>query len=211
MAEADALRVVVADDHPVVAEGLRRLFSTVPALEVVATVASVDAVLAVLRQAPIVDVVILDVDFPGVAGADTIRAISALGPAVVLFTHQGPSDYVASMIHAGARGFVSKSDRVDELIDALEAVRAGGEWLSSEVRAAVSRVRAAPPHTSLTEREHAVFVLLARGCTPKEIGYELDISSSTVYAHVERVRAKLGVATAADVERYAARWGLGGR
>lgn len=209
MAEDErAIRVVIADDHPIVAEGLRRFFVAVEGVTVVATAASVDSLVAKLTDEVGVDLVVLDVDFPGMAGGATVRAIRERGPQVLIFTHQAPDELVASMVLAGARGFVSKSDPVDELVAAMRAVHAGGEWTSEPLRALVKSASSTPPHERLTERELAVFALLARGRSPKEIGFELALSPSTVYAHVERVRSKLGVASAIDVERYAARWGI---
>lgn len=204
----DPIRVLVADDHPIVAEGLRRFFASVDEIEVLATVSSVDALVVALTHTPRVDVVVLDVDFPGMAGADTVRAIRGHGPEVVLFTHQTADDLVATMIRAGARGYVSKSVPVDALVDAIAAARAGRDHLPDDLRVLVDRASASPPHAQLTGRELSVFSLLAKGRTAKEIGFELDLAPSTVYAHVERVKAKLGVQTAVELERYAARWGI---
>lgn len=210
MADARPLvRLLVADDHPIVAEGLRRYLTPEEGLEVVATLGTVDALLASLASAPPVDVVVLDVQIPGMEAGDTVRAVRAAGPAVVLFTHQRPDDYVARMVAAGAAGFVSKSDPVTDLVRAIDAVHQGGTFLPSELRARAAQVTdSAPPHAALTERERTVFVLLAAGHTPKEIGFELQLSGSTVYSHVEKIRQKLNAANLAEIQRYAERWGF---
>lgn len=203
------IRVLVADDHPIVAEGVRRYLAPHTEIEVVGTLGTVDALLVALRHTPRVHVVVLDVQIPGMEGAGTVREVRGRGPQVVLFTHQVPDDYVARMIRAGARGYVSKSDSVTDLLDAILAVCADREWISDSLRALASRVGdLSAPHESLSERERVVFELLVDGKIPKEIGFELSLAPSTVYAHVEKVKGKLGAATLMDVVRYAERWGL---
>ena len=203
------IRLLVADDHPIVAEGLRRYLSPAEGLEVVGTLASIDELMRHLEEHAPVDVVVLDVQIPGIEAGDTVRAIRALGPRVVIFSHQRPDDYVARMVAAGAAAFVSKSDPVTDLVRAVQAVHAGRTFLSEELKALATAVTdSAPPHAALTERERTVFVLLAQGSTPKEIGFELGLSGSTVYSHVEKIRSKLGATNLAEVQRYAERWGF---
>lgn len=203
------VRLLVADDHPIVAEGLRRYLSPEEGLEVVGTLGSVDELMRTLAADLRVDVVVLDVQIPGMEAGDTVRAIRARGPAVVIFSHQRPDDYVARMVAAGAAGFVSKSDPVTDLVRAVQAVHAGRSFLTDELRAAAAAVTdSAPPHAALTEREREVFILLAQGSTPKEIGFDLALSGSTVYSHVEKIRHKLGASSLAEIQRYAERWGF---
>ena len=208
---APLVRLLVADDHPIVAEGLRRYLSPEEGLEVVGTLGTIDALLARLREpgATPIDVVVLDVQIPGMQAGDTVREVLACGPAVVLFTHQRPDDYVARMVAAGAAGFVSKSDPVTDLVRAVQAVHQGRRFLPEALRDLAADITdSAPPHAALTEREHTVFVLLARGSTPKEIGFDLGLSGSTVYSHIEKIRQKLGASNLAEVQRYGERWGF---
>jgi DNA-binding NarL/FixJ family response regulator len=205
------VRLLVADDHPIVAEGLRRYLSPAEGLDVVATLGTIDALLAVLHDpgAAPVDVVVLDVQIPGMQAGDTVRAVRERGPGVVLFTHRRLDDYVARMVAAGASGFVSKSAPVTDLVRAVQAVHQGRSFLPAALRELAAQITdTTPPHAALTEREHTVFVLLARGATPKEIGFDLGLSGSTVYSHVEKIRLKLGAANLAGIQRYGERWGF---
>lgn len=207
MPDTPRIRVVVADDHPIVIEGVRRYLESEPLLEVVACTSSVDALMRTLSAKKHVDLVVLDVQMPGMRGAPTIEALRAQGPNVVLFTHQAPDDYVAHMIRAGVAGYVSKAAPVDDLMKAIFAVHGGGRWVHDELAALVDRLSKNPPAIELlTEREREVFDLLALGKTPKEIGSDLELAPSTVYAHIERVRHKLGAASQLDIVRYADRW-----
>ncbi|MEZ4329351.1 MAG: response regulator transcription factor [Polyangiales bacterium] len=211
MSETALVRLLVADDHPIVAEGLRRYLAPAEGLRVVDTLGTIGELLARLSDpaAEPIDVVVLDVQIPGMEAGDTVRAIRRAGPHVVLFTHQRPDDYVARMVAAGAEGYVSKSDPVTDLVRAVQAVQAGRSFLSEELRALAARITdSAPPHAALTEREHTVFILLARGATPKEVGFDLGLSGSTVYSHIEKIRQKLGATNLADIQRYGERWGF---
>ena len=204
-----AIRVVVADDHPVITEGLRRFFTPSDGVEIVATVSTIDALRVALDIEARVDVIVLDVEIPGLDGIETVRDLRARCPRIVLFTHQEPNDYVTRLVQAGATGYVSKSAPVTDLLDAILTVVDGGTWLSDALRRNLAGVDPHPLHEQLTPRERVVFLALARGRTAKEIGFELDLAASTVYAHIERVRQKLGVDTLYDLRLYAQRWGIG--
>lgn len=198
-------RLLVADDHPIITEGLRRFFAASEAAEVVATASDIDALHGALRTVATVDVVILDVQIPGMFGADTVRAIVAEGPRVVLFTHHDPDDVVARLIEAGAAGYVSKSAPITELLDAITAVLEGRRWLCPALEECLAKGGEAPLHEQLTARERDVLGALVQGKSAKEIGFELDLASSTVYTHIERVRKKLGATSLHDLRLYAER------
>ena len=200
------IQVFVADDHPIVIEGLRRHMAHVDDVEFAGCASTLaDAFTAVDKLG--VHVVVMDVQMPGVDGGGSVRRFVDANVRVVLFTLREEDALVASLVAGGASGFVSKSAPPAELLEAVRIVHRGGEVLSETVRAMAGATQA-PPHSTLTEREHEVFVHLARCLTPKEIAFEIGVSQSTVYTHVERVRRKLGVATLAEVVQYAKDWAI---
>lgn len=204
---AARIRVLAADDHPIIIEGLRRYLASIEDLELVGSASTAAEATAALASNG-VDVLVCDVQMPGMGdGLGPLRAFLATGAAVVLFTLRPGDAMIASLLAAGARGFVSKTEPLDVLVDAVRAVHAGRDWIPPEL-APERGAHRAPPHAALSEREYAVFVLLARCLTPKEVAFELGVAPSTVYTHADRIRAKLGVATLAEIAQYAREWNL---
>ncbi len=202
------IQLYVADDHPVVVEGLERYVALHDDLTWLGSASSIDALNEAL-DAITPDVLVLDVQMPGNTGVDTVRSLVERGLRVVLFTLNPPDRQIAALVAAGAQGFVSKSLPLAELIAGVRAVAAGERHVPEALDALASEVESAPlPHEQMTKREHQVFVRLARCETPKEIAFDLELSQSTVYTYVDRVRDKLGVSTLAEVVRYAAEHGL---
>lgn len=203
----ETIDVLVADDHPVVVEGLRRHLAHLPDLDFAGSAGTIDEVRALLTHTH-VDVLVLDVQMPGVTGRDVVKELVDTGLRVVLFTLRPEDAMVANLLAGGASAFVSKSKALTELVEAIRAVHGGADFISPGLRCMRDAVDAPPPHALLTEREYAVFQHLARCLTPKEAAFELGVSPSTLYTHTERVRAKLGVGTLAEVVQYARDWGL---
>ncbi|HJL16927.1 MAG TPA: response regulator transcription factor [Sandaracinaceae bacterium LLY-WYZ-13_1] len=201
------VRIFVADDHPVVVEGIERFASLEPALEVVGTAATADAIRPGLeRTRP--DVLSLDVQMPGMRGPTTVAAIADTGVPILLFTLHPVDDAIAALVRAGASGYLAKSSSLDAYRDAIRALHDGERRLPDALRARLAGPLQRPPEEVLTRRELDVFRRLAAGETVKEAAFQLGLSPSTVYTHAERVRRKLGVTTAAEMARYAASWDL---
>jgi two-component system NarL family response regulator len=183
------LRIVVADDHPVVREGIASLIAREPDMTVVAEAADgVAAVETVLRHAP--DVTLMDLRMPRMSGLEALRSIRRMRPAaaiVMLTTYDGEED-IDRAIADGAMGYLLKDLTSAKLLSAIRAV-ASGRRLVPEKMATNGRL-ALPP---LTDREEAVLRLLAGGKSNKEIGVLLAISTETVKTHVKNVFLKLGV------------------
>lgn len=154
-----------------------------------------------------VDVMVMDVQMPGVVGGGVLATIVSTGVRVVLFTLREEDALVASLVAGGASAFVPKSVSPPALMAVIRRVHAGEDVIPESLQAAV-RATETPPHQSLTEREREVFVCLARCQTPKEIAFDMGVSQSTVYTHADRVRRKLGVATLAEVVQYAREWAV---
>jgi len=190
----------------VVIEGVRRHLAPITDLIFAGGVASVDEVRERLAREPI-DILVLDVQMPGVTGREVIEELCRAGVRVVLFTLRPEDVRVANLVAGGASAFVSKSRPLSDLVHAVREAQAGRETISDALRSMRAAAQTAP-HAQLTRRELEVFRLLVRCLTPKEAAFEMGVSLSTMYTHAERIRKKLGVQTFAALVQYAKRWGL---
>ena len=205
-----ALRVLLADDHPVVREGLKQLLEVEPDMEVVGEASDGDAACdAAVALAP--DVVVLDVSMPGLSGAAVAQRITREAPAVkvlALTVHEEPV-YVTQLLRAGAAGYVVKRAAPAELVRALRVIAAGGTYLDPAIAGSLvdgylERIGPVNPQTALSDREREVVTRIARGFTNKEIAAALEISVKTVETYKARVADKLGVRSRAEIVAYAA-------
>ncbi|MFO7777167.1 MAG: response regulator transcription factor [Nitriliruptoraceae bacterium] len=210
-----SMRVVIADDHALVRQSIVKAVNAEPGLEVVAEVADgLAALQAVATHEP--DLIVLDIAMPGKDGLAVAEQLRAQHPGTaVLFLSMHDDD--ASLQRAlaiGARGFVSKSASVDELLDALRAMQTGGSYLSSGVATRVMDIAAGRTRSSdlgLTAREREVLDLLIQGKRPGEIGDALFLSVKTVKNHLTSIYQKLEVETGAQAVAEAYRLGLAQR
>jgi NarL family two-component system response regulator LiaR len=223
------IRVVIADDHAVVRQGLRTLLELQDEIEVVAEAADGEAALgAIERLAP--DVVLLDVVMPRLDGIAAIRAIRERSPGtrVLVLTSFGDDDKVFPAVRAGAAGYLLKDVQPQELVAAIRTVHAGDGLLAPPVAARLmerfaeaddrrgdgrggggERQGPAPGAPDpLTPREREVLVQLARGRPNKVIARELGVSERTVKAHVHNILGKLGCTDRTQAAVYAVRRGL---
>ena len=196
------VRVLVADDHPVVRAGLRALLSAEPGLAVVAEAGSGEETVVMARQHQ-PDVVLMDLRMPGAGGLAAIRQLSADQPGVrvvVLTTYDSDADILPA-VEAGAAGYLLKDTPRDTLVGAIFAAARGETVLAPAVAGRlVNRLRAAPPEAqaareTLSARETEVLRLAGRGLTNAQIGRELFVSEATVKTHLLRAYAKLGVSS----------------
>jgi len=210
------LRVLLADDHRIVREGLRALIERLPGVEVVGEARDGrEAVEAAARTDP--DVVVMDLAMPSMNGLEATRRIVAArsGVRVLCLSMRADRDAVLAALDAGASGFLPKECAPDELERALRAVAEGGTYLSpalaGEVVAAYREGRDAGrnrPAQGLTAREREIVQLVAEGWSTKEIAARLGVSAKTVGTHREHIMAKLGVRSIAGLTRWALREGL---
>ncbi len=202
------IRLFIADDHPMLVEGIERIAARDGDLEVVGTAASAEGLPEAIAEAG-ADVLSLDVQMPGMRGPSTIASIVTVGVPILLFTLHPIDDAIAALVRAGAAGYLSKSNRSKAYLDAIRAVHRGEQVVPDEL---VDRLRSTAPPGSpeevLTPRELEVFRRLAAGSTIKEAAFALGMSASTAYTHTDRIRRKLGVSTGAEMARYAASWDL---
>jgi DNA-binding NarL/FixJ family response regulator len=209
-------RVVVADDHPVFREGLVVVLADLDDVEVVAEAADGDAAIAaVAEHAP--DVVVMDLQMPGVGGIEATRRIVAEHPdvAVLVLTMSADDDSVYAALRAGARGFLLKDADKADLARALAAVSRGEAVFGPKVASSVlsffagARSGAAVPFPQLTEREREVLDLMARGLDNPTIARRLFLSDKTVRNRVSAIFQKLDVSSRAEAVAVARDAGLG--
>lgn len=193
------IRVLVVDDHPVFRDGLTALLAVTPEIEIVGTAGDGESATEVARQA---DVVLMDLNLPGVSGVEATRRICAMPdpPAVLVVTMVDDDDTVLSALRAGARGYVLKGSTGDTIAAAVRTVAAGGATFGPGIAARIldlthDAVPAARPDLDgLTERETEVLGLLAEGRSNAQIARALDLSHKTVQNYVSRILDKLQVA-----------------
>jgi len=207
------IRIVIADDHPIVRAGFRQLVAEDPQLRVVAEAGDTAELLAVLA-AHEADVVLLDISMPGIAFLDLVRRIRTTRPrARILVVSMHPEDQVAvRAIEAGADGYVMKTQSADELVGAIRKVHAGGKHvgpaLAERLAAELAARRDGRARRDLSAREREILMLLGSGKSLKEIGARLTLSPKTVSTYRSRILTKLALKTNADLVRYVIEQGL---
>jgi DNA-binding NarL/FixJ family response regulator len=207
-----SFRVVVADDHTLVRQSVTKAVRGEPGIEVVGEAADGPSTLRTIEQLD-PDLVVLDIAMPGADGLAVAEQLRRERPALrILFLSMHDDD--ASLQRAvglGANGFVSKSASIEELLEAIRAVRDGGSYLSSNVASRVMDLAAGRSSTStlgLTAREREILELLTTGHRPADIATQLFLSVKTVKNHLTSVYQKLGVETGAQAVAEAYRQGL---
>jgi DNA-binding NarL/FixJ family response regulator len=190
----DKIRILVADDHPVVLEGLSGMLAGQPDFEVIGLAADGDtAVIMHGSLAP--DVTLMDLRMPGLDGVGAIKAIKAQQPPsriIVLTTYDSDTDILRA-IEAGATGYLLKDAPREELFHAIRAAARGDSVLAPAVAARLMSRMRAPAEENLSAREIEVLQLVATGASNKEIGKSLHISTATVKTHLIHIYGKLGV------------------
>jgi two-component system response regulator NreC len=208
--------VVLADDHPVVRQGLHALLETQSDFIVVGEAADgLEAVRLVERLKP--NVLVLDLMMPGLNGLEVTRQVCQRTPqtCVVIVSMYSNEAYVLEALRNGATGYVLKDTETSELVQAVREVAAGRRYLSSPlseraIEAYVKKAHAAPLdlYETLTTREREVLHLSAEGCTNGEIGTRLGISPRTAETHRANLLRKLGLHSQTELVRYALQRGI---
>ena len=204
------LRILLADDHETVREGLRLILNAQPDMQVVATAGNGrEAVTQAEQITP--DVVIMDISMPGLNGLAATSQLMERCPSarVLTLTRHADNSYVQQLMRAGAAGYVLKQSRPAELLHAIRAVATGEKYLDKSMAAPVLNTKSTPPlpgpepTVPLSPRETEVLRLIAWGNTNKEIAARLDLSVKTVEAHKANGMRKLGMRGRIDIVRYA--------
>jgi two-component system, NarL family, response regulator LiaR len=210
---ADAIRILLVDDHAVVREGLRTFLELQDEFEIVGEAADgEEGVLEAERLNP--DVILMDLVMPGLDGVGAMRALRTSLPdaRVIVLTSFADDDRLLPAIQAGAAGYLLKDAQPSEVARAVRAAHAGEALLDPAVAArlvdAIAQAPGEEPRGRLTPRERQVLELIAQGRPNKLIARELEISEKTVKAHVGRVLEKLGVSDRTQAALYAVRAGI---
>src|SRR5579859_89104 len=210
-----SIRILVADDHPVVRDGLIAILSTQPDFDVVGDTGDGDeTVHKVADLHP--DVLLLDLEMPGKDGVAVLQRLHELNAStrVIVFTAFDTDDRILAAVRAGAQGYLLKGVPRDEIFEAVRVVHAGNSLLqpiiASRLLRQVSEDHAEPPGiTALTSRELEVLRLLMRGLQNKEIAMELIVTERTVKFHVSSILMKLGAGNRTEAVAIATRHGVG--
>ena len=215
MPQPDQTRVLVVDDHEVFSEALELLLGRQPDLRLVGSARHAEEAMALLDTRP--DVVLMELDMPGVNGIEATRRIREVIPEakVVLLTGIQRPEIIAEALAAGACGYVPKTRAVDELMDVIRRAAAGEIVMpEGDLAAVVEQLRSARADSGqaaierLTRRETQILSALASGQTAGEIAADLEISSLTVQSHMKSIMAKLGVHSKIEAVTLAWRHGL---
>ncbi len=212
-----SLRILIADDHKIVRDGLKSLLGTLAGLAVVGEAEDGHQALRLARELE-PDLVIMDVTMAGLNGVEATRQLTALLPGVkviALSMHSDPR-YVVGMLKAGASGYLIKDCAFEELAKAVEAVMAGRTYLCPEVAEVVVKgfinvlERSPDPDQSevLTPREREVLQMLAEGASARAIAERLHVSVKTVEAHRRNIMQKLGLHSLPELTKFALREGI---
>ena len=211
-----SIRVLLADDHALIREGLRSLLEKQPDMEVVGEADDGRRARELVAElSP--DIVIMDVTMPRLGGIEATRQITGEFPAVkvIALSIHSRRRFVADMLSAGAAGYILKECLFDELVAAIQAVAAGGRYLSPRITDVViddyvKRLSGSvdSPLASLSGREREVLQLVAEGKSTKQIAVELHVSTKTIEANRRQIMEKLDMHSVAELTKYAIREGL---
>jgi DNA-binding NarL/FixJ family response regulator len=205
---ADTIQILIADDHPVVRDGLAAMLATQPDFKV-AGVATTGREAVNMAAALRPDVVLLDLEMPELDGVQALTQMRAANPGLraLVFTAFDTDERILAAVRAGAQGYLLKGAPRDELFSAVRVVSQGGSLLQPVVASKLLQRMAAPeprqPETLLTERETQVLGLLAQGRANKQIAAHLAISERTVKFHVSSILSKLGASNRTEAVRLA--------
>lgn len=207
------IKVLVADDHPVVRLGLRQMLAETDDVHVAAEASSAQEVMQLVREQRW-DIVVLDISLPGGNGIELIAEIRRERPEtrVLILTMYSEEQYAVRAIKAGAAGFLNKESAPEKLTEALRKIAGGGRYVSAQLAEALAFLLAGESkgeaHERLSNREFEILKLLASGKTVSQVAHELTLSVKTISTHRTRILKKMNMKTNAELTHYAVRQGL---
>ena len=202
------IRIIIADDHAIVRQGLRQMLAGMTDMELVAEAEDAAELLELLRQHAC-DVVVLDVSMPGRSGVEVLKELRSEHPhlAVLMLTMHPQDQYAVRALKAGAAGYLTKDSAPAELIAAIRRVAAGGKYITAALAETLADHLTwgadKAPHESLSDREFEVLRKIGAGKTASEIAEELFLSPNTISTYRVRLLEKLKVHNTAELIRYA--------
>lgn len=207
------IRILIADDHPILRAGLKTLLSDCDDMQVAGEAGSGEETVRLIQSAEF-DIVLLDITMPDMNGVDTLNQIKRHRPqlAVLVLSMHPEEQYAVNLLRAGASGYVPKESAPEQLVNAIRIAVEGRRYVSpklAELLASDLRDDShKPPHLELSEREFQIFCKLAAGITVSQIGNDLNLSVKTISTYRSRVLEKMGMKTNADLTYYAIKNGL---
>jgi len=201
-------RVIIVDDHPMVAEGIEAILETYDDLDVAAVLNSGQGAIDRVKELQ-PDVILLDLNMPGMNGLSATEIILERRPEtriLILSMHDSP-EYISTALNHGAKGYVLKDVPTEEIKTAIDTLMQGNEYLCTGARRSL-KPRIANEQDALTSREQQILLELAQGKSNKEVGEILNISVRTVETHRKNLKRKLGISTTAGLTRYAMEHGV---
>lgn len=207
------IRVLVADDHALMREGLKQLFECVDDIVVSAEAASGEEILSTLKKETF-DLVLLDITMPGIHGVELIAKIREMpkSPPILMLSMHNEPQIVKRKLKAGAAGYITKDNAPKELLEAIRKVAAGGRYmapdLAEKIAFEVSASTPIVPHELLSGRELVILRMLAKGKKVNDIAMELEISGKTVSTHKARLMQKMHIESDAKLMQYAIAHGM---
>ena len=207
------IKIVIADDHAIVREGLKRIVASVDDMEVVGEAADGTEVMQRVRESDF-DVLVLDLTMPGRSGMDLIKLVHCEKPKlhILVLSMHGELQYAVRAIRSGANGYLTKESAPAQLVQVLRKIAAGGAFVSAEVAEQLALGAmpggAATAHESLSDREFEVFRLLVAGVSVTDIATRLKLSVKTISTHKAHLMQKMGLENHSELIRYAIKHGL---
>jgi DNA-binding NarL/FixJ family response regulator len=201
------IRILIGDDHAIVRQGLRQVLALMPELELAGEAKNGWEVIELVRScAP--NLLLLDMNMPGPSGVDLIKRVREEVPRVpiLVLSMHGESQIAGRAIKAGAAGYLTKDSEPEILIHAIRQVASGAHYIEPAVAERLlfeSSPKDAAPHTTLSDREYQIFLMLVRGRGVVDIAEALHLSAKTVSTHKARLLKKLGLDNLSDLVRYA--------
>ena len=204
------IRVLLADDHKIVRDGLKRILAATADIEVVAEAADGDEVLRLVKGGEH-DVAVLDMSMPGLAGPALVKRLKEEKPKlrVLVLSMHAEQQYAARVLKAGASGYLNKDSAAEALVGAIRKIAAGGVQISEAAAAQlIGTAQDESPHEKLSDREYEVLRRIVAGGTVTDIADALNLSVKTISTHKARILQKLNLSGTADLVRYALEHGL---
>jgi len=202
------IRIVIVDDHPMVAEGIQSILESYDDVDVIATLSDGAQI---IEQAPalVPDVILLDLNMPGIGGLSTTEILLEQRPEtriLILSMHDSP-EYITSALSHGAMGYVLKDVPTDEIKTAIDTVMTGQRYLCTGAKGSLEPYDPSG-REQLTNREQTILLQLAQGQSNRAVAEVLDISVRTVETHRKNIKRKLGISSTAGLTRYAMEHGV---
>lgn len=212
---SNTIRVLMAEDHSIVREGLKQLFTLVDDIMIVEETSCGNETLNLLRKngGTPYDLLLLDMNMPGICGHDLIARVHELAPQlrILVLSMHADVQYVRHALKIGATGYMTKECDLKTLFTAIRRVASGANFISPSLAERMVFREAhneGPPHAVLSDREFQVLTLLAEGISVNDVAQRLCISSKTVSTHKARLMEKLGLSSNIDLVRYAVQYRL---